>query len=111
MKKVIVIQGDSMGKGDDDLGKKLLCNFLRKLTLQEILPKAIIFYNSGVKLLAEGTPVLVELEALEKKGVDLIACGTCVNYFELEEKILVGRVSDMQEIVSHVIKDERVVTI
>jgi selenium metabolism protein YedF len=111
MKKIFVINSESMGNGNFDLGKQLMVNFFRKLAFQDFLPQGIIFYNAGVKLLAQGSSILPELDALEKKGVDLIACGTCVNFFGLQEKILVGRVSNMEEIVSHLCKAERVVTI
>lgn len=111
MKKIIVINSEIMGKGNDELGRKIMASFLRKLTLQESYPEAIIFYNTGVKLVAVGTPILAELKSLEERGIDLIACGTCVSFFELQDKILVGRVSDMQEIVTHLTKADKVVTI
>lgn len=87
-----------MGQGDDVLGRQILGSFFSKVTAQDSKPDAIIFYNTGVKLLAEGSPFLPDLEMLHEQGVDLIACGTCVGYFQLTDQIAVGRVSDMQEI-------------
>jgi selenium metabolism protein YedF len=111
MRNIIVIHSDVMGRGNDDLGKKLIGSFFRKLTLQEDCPEAIIFYNAGVFLLAEGSPVLTDLKVLEEKGVDLIACGTCVSFFELQNKIMAGRVSDMQEITTQLVKAEKIITL
>lgn len=98
MTATIVINSQFFGSGDDDLGAKLMGSFLRKLWSMETKPERIVFYNSGVKLLAEDSAVLDALNGLSESGVDLIACGTCVTHFELKGKIAVGRVSDMTEI-------------
>lgn len=111
MHKVVIINSETMGKGRDELGKKILGSFFRKIGFQKEKPDAIIFYNSGVKLVAEGSPFLADLEISRKLGVDLIACGTCVGYFNLTDKIVVGRVSDMQEIAQVIMKAESVVTL
>jgi selenium metabolism protein YedF len=111
MKNVIVIHSDIMGRGNDELGRKIMGSFFRKLTLQEDCSEAIIFYNTGVALLAEGSPILADLKILEEKGSDLVACGTCVNFFGLQDKIMAGRVSDMQEIATLLIKSEKIITI
>jgi len=111
MSKIIVINSETMGRGNDELGKKILGSFFRKIGFQTGKPDAIIFYNSSVKLLAKGSPFLSDLEILEKSGVDLIACGTCVGYFNLEDKIVAGRVSNMQEIAQMLMNTESVVTL
>jgi selenium metabolism protein YedF len=111
MKKVVVINGEFMGRGDDVLGSQLLGNFLRKLWVAPEKPAAILFYNSGVKLLGQGSLVLDALDGLARAGVDLIACGTCVGHFNLESKLAVGRVSDMQEIVAWKMSADQVITI
>ena len=111
MRKVVVLHSDTMGRGDDELGKLLVPKFLNSLWKCETKPDAILFYNSGVKLLAEGGAILEALKNLEASGVELVACGTCVSYFKLNDKIHVGRVSGMDEIVTTMMQAESVVTI
>lgn len=111
MKKTIVINSETFGRGDDELGKKLMAPFLRKLLIAEKKPERIIFYNAGVKLLAEGSPVLYELEELAAAGIELVGCGTCIGYFKLDDRIAVGRKSNMQEIVGYLTEADGVVTV
>jgi selenium metabolism protein YedF len=111
MAKTIVLHSETIGRGDDELGKKLMAPFLRKLLIAESKPERMIFYNTGVKLLAKDSPVLFELEELAKAGIDLIACGTCLAYFKLDDQIAIGRVSNMQEIVGHLTGSDGVVTV
>ena len=111
MSNVIIINSDSMGQDDNEIGKTILGSFFRKLALQSKKPDVIIFYNAGVKLLAEGSSFLSELEVLQTSGVELVACGTCVGYFKLVNKIAIGRVSDMQEIVQLLMNSDNVVTL
>ena len=110
MKKTIIINGETLGKGSDELGEKLMGSFLRKLCILENKPDTIIFYNSGVKLLAKGSSVLDSMETLFKSGVDIMACGTCISYYKLNDKLAVGRVSNMQEITSIILNSENVIT-
>lgn len=110
VKKVIVIDSDTMGKGSNELGKILIGSFLRKLWAHDTKPDAIVFYNAGVKLLKNDSEVLDALHGLHKAGTDLVACGTCVNYFELQDTMDAARVSNMPEIVS-ILMDAAVVTI
>ena len=111
MKKIIVITSEYMGVGDDELGTTLIGSFLRKLCISESLPKEIIFYNSGVKLLAEGSSVLDAIEMLEKKGVELTACGTCINHYGLADKMDRANVGDMTGIISALMASGSVVTV
>jgi selenium metabolism protein YedF len=111
MKKTIVIHSEFLGRGDDELGQKLMAPFLRKLLLAEKKPERIIFYNTGVKLLAQGSPVLFELHELAKAGLDLVGCGTCISFFKLDDKIAVGRKSNMQEIVGYLTEADGVITV
>ncbi len=111
MKTVIVISSEIMGRGDEELGAQLMGNYLRKLWISPVKPDAIVFYNSGVKLLRTGSRVLDALDGLSSAGVDLIACGTCVGHFQLESCLGIGRISDMQEIVSWQMSADRVVTV
>mgnify|MGYP001034688129 CR=1 FL=1 len=110
-RRLVVIDRDNMGEGSEELGAKLMGSFLRKLCSPETRPEAMLFYNSGVKLLAEGSAVLDALETLEKHGVDLVACGTCAGYFGIRDSMVVGRISDMAEIVSRLLTSDSVVTV
>jgi selenium metabolism protein YedF len=110
-RKIVVINSETMGSGSEELGGKLMGSFLRKLCGAENSPEVILFYNSGVRLLAEGSAVLDALTTLESQGVDLVACGTCAGYYGLSEKLVAGRISDMAEIVSRVLASEAVVTV
>jgi len=111
MKKTVLVTSEFLGRGDDELGAKLMGSFLRKLCLTEHLPKEIIFYNSGVKLLAEGSAVLDAIEILSKKGVGLTACGTCVTYYGLTKLIDPVQVGDMAGIISELMTSKHVVTV
>jgi len=111
MKKTIVITSEFFGQGDEVLGTALMGSFLRKLCLTEHLPKEIIFYNSAVKLLAEGSTVLDAIEMLSKKGVRLIACGTCVGHYELKNVMDTVQVGDMVGIISALMTAKHVITV
>jgi intracellular sulfur oxidation DsrE/DsrF family protein len=111
MKKTIVITSEFFGRGDDELGAKLMGSFLRKLCLTEHLPKEILFYNSAVKLLAEGSAVLDAVEMLSKKGVGLTACGTCVTYYGLNKLMDPVQVGDMAGIIAELMTSPHVVTV
>jgi selenium metabolism protein YedF len=111
MKKIIVLNSEVMGRGDDELGGRLLGNFLRKLWAAPEKPATIVFYNSAVKLLASGSAVSDALDGLSRAGVDLVACGTCVGHYQLNQKLVAGRVGDMQEIVALLMASEQVITI
>jgi selenium metabolism protein YedF len=98
--QVVQVSGATMGSGDDELGALLLRSFLKTQAQLDRRPDAIVFYNRGVFLCCEGSPLLDDLRALGEAGVELIACGTCLNYFELGDRLAVGRVTDMLEIAS-----------
>jgi selenium metabolism protein YedF len=111
MKKTIIINNEFLGTGSEDLGKIIMGLFLNKLWAEENKPDTIIFYNSGVKLMIQGSSCLSALDGLFNAGIDLIACGTCIGYYELKDKVAVGRISTMQEIVSIIMSSEKVITI
>jgi selenium metabolism protein YedF len=111
MSKTILINGEFLGRGDDELGEKLMRSFLRTLLTNEKKPDKLVFYNSAVRLLAEGSPVLDLLDELHRGGVLLVACGTCVGHFKLDDKIARERVSNMQEIVKILLDSDSVVTV
>jgi selenium metabolism protein YedF len=95
---VVVITSDKMGEGDDQLGQLLMANFIKALKDLEELPQKIIFYNNGVKLVTASSPIIEHLRDLEKMGVELMLCATCVNHYLLENNIGAGKVSNMYTI-------------
>ena len=108
MRTVVVLNHDHMGHGDLELGKKILATFLRKAGVLKEL-SAIVFYNSGVKLLTKDSPVLAELTTLEQQGVDLVPCGTCIKHFGIE--LATGKVSDMDTILRELDRAAKVITL
>jgi selenium metabolism protein YedF len=96
---VIVIAEDKMGRGNDELGYVLIRAFLHTVAGQAEKPDVMIFYNTGVKLTVQGSEVLDDLKQLENEGVQLLVCGTCLNYFEIKDKLAAGTVSNMYDIV------------
>lgn len=111
MKTVFIINGETMGRGDDVLGAVLMGKMLITLADLPEKPAVIVFYNGGVRLLCEGSPVLTPLKSLEATGVELWACGTCLDYLELRSRIVVGRGSNMREIAGALLTADKVVTI
>ena len=102
---------DTLGRGDDDLGRQLMAKFVLQLSQQTPKPHAVLFYNAGVRLLVEGSPCLDGFRALEHDGVDLVACGTCVDYFHLRDRLAAGRISDMREVVATLNAAAKVITV
>jgi selenium metabolism protein YedF len=98
--RVVQITAATMGTGNDELGALLMRSFLKTQAQLDRGPDAILFYNDGVKLCCEGSLLLDDLAALAAAGVEIIACGTCLNFFELADRLRVGRVTDMLEIAS-----------
>lgn len=97
--KVVVISSNKMGIGDDELGGILLKGFIFALTQQEELPSTMLFYNGGAKVTCEDSPSIDDLKSLEAQGVEILTCGTCLNHYGLTDKLLVGGVTNMYDIV------------
>jgi len=95
---VVVLSDNHMGRGDDVLGDVLIRAFIHTLAQLKPLPATIICYNAGIKLAVKDSTVLNDLQQLEKAGVDILVCGTCVNYFGLGDQIAAGRISNMYDI-------------
>ena len=106
---VVVIASDKMGEGAEELGKTLLKAFVFSLTQQDKLPKTMLFYNGGAHLTCEGSPMLEDLKALEAEGVEILTCGTCLNYYGLTEKVAVGGVTNMYVIAEKMLSAGNVV--
>mgnify|MGYP000692203277 CR=1 FL=1 len=108
--KVYFFKSDKLGKGEDELGNVLIKGFLHTLLELEPLPQKLIFMNSGVKIVTENEDALDSLKELEEKGVTILSCGTCLDYYGLEDKLNVGEISNMYEIVEN-LNNSNVITI
>jgi selenium metabolism protein YedF len=108
-KLVVLIANEELGHGPAELGKILMRSFLKTIKDLSPKPEQMIFLNSGVKLVAEGSDLLDDLAALSAQGTDLFACGTCLDYLHLKEKVKVGRISNMTEIAGSLLNAGRVV--
>lgn len=106
--QVYVIGTNRLGSGDDELGELLMRSFIYALSEYEPPPKTLVFLNSGVYLTTRGSQVLDSLEALARKGCELLSCGTCLDFYGLKDELRVGRVTNMYEIVDIVSRHEKV---
>lgn len=97
-KTVVAIDTNLMGRGNEELGKVLIKGFIYALTQQDVLPAKILFYNGGATLTCEGSDSLEDLKSLEAQGVEILTCGTCLNYYEMSDKLSVGAVTNMYDI-------------
>ena len=96
---VVVIHTNVMGHGDDKLGHQLLKGCIYAISQLERLPRTMLFYNGGAQLTCEGSESLEDLRSLESRGVEILTCGTCLNFYGLTEKLAVGSVTNMYTIV------------
>jgi intracellular sulfur oxidation DsrE/DsrF family protein len=96
---VILVTRNGMGDAEPALQQKLIATYFKLLDENNILPAAICFYANGVKLVVEGSPVLASLQSLEAKGVRLVLCSTCLDYYSLADKVQVGIVGGMTDII------------
>ena len=108
-KIVAVLSSDKMGSGSDELGGALMKAFVYALSQQETLPDTILCYNGGVKLTCEGSESLEDLKGMAERGVEILSCGTCLNFYDLKEKLAVGEVTNMYVIVEKMSGADRVV--
>ena len=96
---VVVISSKTMGQGGDELGTALMKDFIYALNQQEQLPATILFYNGGASITCEGSVSLEDLKSMEAQGVEILTCGTCLNFYGLTEQLAVGQVTNMYTIV------------
>lgn len=106
---LVVLSTNKMGHGNDELGKTLMKAFIFALTKQDQFPKTILLYNSGAFLSCEGSDSLEDLKLLEANGVEIMTCGTCLNFYELSEKLAVGSVTNMYDIVEKMQKASKII--
>lgn len=108
---VLVVSGDVMGQGDDELGRILIRSFFHTLGEVTPMPRTMIFFNTGVKLLVPGSPVLEDIRTLHQTGIQILACGTCLGHFNLKDQLAVGEVSNMYTIAETLLTAGRIVRI
>ena len=96
---VVVISSNTMGRGDDALGASLLKAFIFTLAELDDPPDAVVFYNSGISLTTEGSAALEDLARLERRGCRVLSCGACLNYYDLQDKLRAGDVTNMLKII------------
>lgn len=107
---VVKVGSGIMGSGSEQLGRILMNAFLKSLSETTLLPETILFYNTGVYLTCEGSEQLETLRHLENLGVNILSCGTCLDFFNKKEELAVGAVSNMFEIIETLSGADRVVS-
>src|SRR4030067_1501489 len=109
-KKIVVyINSNLLGGGDEDLGSCLMKAFLKTLLDLETKPYRLILVNSGVQLASEASKVLEIMEALSEKGVEILSCGTCIDFYELKGKMRVGAITNMYDIIQSMLEADRLI--
>lgn len=106
---VVAIASECLGHGDETLGKTLMKGFIFALSQLPVLPTTILFYNGGAKLTVEGSDSLEDLQHMAAAGVNILTCGTCLNFYGLTEKLAVGEVSNMYTIVETLANADKVI--
>jgi selenium metabolism protein YedF len=108
----VFIASDIIGRGENSaLGNLLMQSFIHTLTGLNVKPESLIFMNNGVKLVTVDSPVLADLKELEKQGIEIIACGTCLSRLEIMEKVAVGKISNMYTIAETMFRASKVIAL
>lgn len=104
----VLIASSTIGAGDDDLGRLLMVAFVK--TLKDLVPRprSLLFMNAGVRLTVKGSELLEAISDLEKQGVEVLVCGTCLDFFGLKEALAVGKISNMFELSSKMVAANKV---
>ena len=106
---VVVLSSNQMGQGSEELGEILMKGFVFALTELDELPSTVLLYNSGVKLSTQGSKSIDALKTLQAQGVEILSCGTCLNYYDLADKLEVGEVTNMYFIVEKMAQADKVI--
>lgn len=109
--KTFLIQSEGLGRGDDQLGILLMANFMRLLGESEEKPNALIFWNTGVRLVCQGSKVLDYIKRIEQQGVEILACTTCLEYFDLLDKLVIGKPTTMFNSIQSLLSEQPVVSL
>ena len=105
----VVLSADTMGTGDEKLGTSLMKAFVFALTKQDTLPETVLCYNRGAFLSCEGADTLEDLKNLQAEGVNILTCGTCLDFYGIKEKLAVGSVTNMYEIVEKMQQSQTII--
>ncbi len=108
-KKLVVLRSGKMGEGSDELGTALMKSFIYALTELEELPETILLYNGGAYLSCEGSDSLEDLKSLEAQGVEIMTCGTCLNYYGIADRLAVGSVTNMYAIAEKIAEADTII--
>lgn len=108
---VLLITRNGMGEADPELQLKLISTYFKLLDESNILPAAICFYANGVHLVVKGSPVMDTLKSLESKGVRLVLCSTCLNFYHLADQVQVGIMGGMSDIIEAQRRAGKVITL
>lgn len=106
---VIVLSANVMGSGDEKLGKALMKAFVFAVTKQDVLPETILCYNTGAYLTCEDSDSLEDFRILEAEGVNIMTCGTCLDFYGIKDKLAVGSVTNMYDIVETMEKAKSII--
>lgn len=98
-KLTIVVTNDKLGLGDDRLGITLMKSYFYALSESDTLPSDLLFLNAGVKLTTEGSDCLDSIKKLQERGVNILSCGTCLDFYNLKEKLVIGEITNMYTII------------
>jgi selenium metabolism protein YedF len=109
-KMIYVSSSDTMGRGSEELGWALMQTYVQTIKDVEPLPRKIVLYNGGVKLVTTESGALDALKALQERGVEILACGACLDFFQLKSAIQVGQISNMHEIMSTMAGADKIVS-
>ncbi|NWF97782.1 MAG: sulfurtransferase-like selenium metabolism protein YedF [Nitrospirae bacterium] len=107
----IFINKDRIGHGNDELGKNLIKAFISTIKDLSVQPRTLCFMNSGVKLTINGAETVPHLKNLEEKGIEILVCGTCLSFYNIKDKLAVGKISNMYDISEAMLKSSKVITI
>lgn len=106
---IVVISSDRMGEGNDELGKVLMKGFIYAVSQLDELPSKILFYNGGVTFTTEGSDSLEDLKMMEEEGVEILSCGTCLDYYNMKDKLVVGSVTNMYTITESMAQADKII--
>ena len=108
---VVAISQNQMGHGSEELGKILIKGFIFSLSQLEVPPKAVVFFNSGVKLTLKDANTLADIKVMEERGTKIRICGTCADYFKVKDQVSVGEICNMYDIVEAMSGAQKVINI
>ncbi len=108
--KVLFITSDKFGRGSEELGEILAESLMNTLADNDLVPEKLVLINAGVKLACSGSKVIEALRKLESRGVEILACGTCLNFYGLTDELKAGRISNAFEILNTLLEAESLVS-